>query len=221
MKVNSLLLASIALFAGLVTAAFYPSAGAPKAIVSEEMKALEIGAVAPMAEVKMKDVSGESFSLTDLKKGNGLLVIFSCNTCPFVIGHGEKEGWEGRYNGLFETCEKNEMGMVLVNSNEAKRTGDDSMDEMIKRAQEKAYKMNYVLDPGSAMADAFGARTTPHVYLFDKDLKLVYQGKIDDNVNSAKKVKAEYLNDALKNLANGKPCDPNRTEALGCSIKRI
>jgi len=78
-----------------------------------------------------------------------------------------------------------------------------------------------LLDKGHAVADAFGARTTPHVFLFDKDMKLVYKGAIDDNVESASKVQVPYVRNAITNLAAGKPIDPATTRNIGCSIKRV
>ena len=71
------------------------------------------------------------------------------------------------------------------------------------------------------MANAFGAKTTPHVFLFDKDMKLVYDGAIDDNYKDGSQVKSNYLVNALNNLEQGKEIDPNNTKALGCSIKRV
>ncbi|MGB0404046.1 MAG: redoxin family protein [Salibacteraceae bacterium] len=188
--------------------------------VANENKALEIGSEVPLSDEKMANIDGKAYSLNDLKKENGLLVVFSCNTCPFVIGNGDKEGWEGRYNDLYESALKNQMGMVLVNSNEAKRKGEDSMKNMKAHAKEQGYKMAYVIDKNHKLADAVGARTTPHVYLLDKDLKLVYRGLIDDNVNSAKEVKVKYLEGAMKEVANGRSPEPATTKAMGCSIKR-
>ncbi|MFK7756353.1 MAG: redoxin domain-containing protein [Flavobacteriales bacterium] len=187
---------------------------------SDVNEILEIGAKAPMTNVKMMDVSGESLALEDIKKENGLLVVFSCNTCPFVVG-GKGEGWEGRYNDVHLRCEKNRVGMVLVNSNEAKREGDDSFEEMKSHAKEQGYQSYYVVDENSALADAFGAKTTPHVYMFNGDMELVYKGAIDDNVESSEEVKEEWLIDALNNLGAGKEIDPNSTRQLGCSIKRV
>lgn len=177
---------------------------------------LSIGAEAPKTELKMPDISGKEISLNDVKKENGLLVIFSCNTCPFVIA------WEDRYPGLAEMCEKNNIGMALVNSNEAKRKGDDSLEEMKKHATEKSYKCYYAIDENSALADAFGAKTTPHVFLFDKNLKLVYRGSIDDTEGKKdKQPKEHYLLDAMVNMSSGKTIVPNDTKAIGCSIKRV
>jgi len=183
---------------------------------------LEIGTKAPATQLELTDISGEQKTLESLKMENGLLVIFSCNDCPFVVGRGEDtEGWETRYAGLMDYTKENNVGMVLVNSNEAKRPGIDSIEEMKKRAEEQAYSCPYVLDKDSKLADAFGAKTTPHVYLFDADLSLVYKGAIDDNVDAKKDVKKTYLKDALGALLGGKKIDPNTTKNIGCSIKRV
>lgn len=182
---------------------------------------INIGETAPQSDLKMLDVLGDEFSLNDLVGENGLLVIFSCNTCPFVVGNGEKsEGWEGRYNGIYDQVSDNNIGMVLVNSNEAKRDGDDSYEKMQEHAEAANYKMNYVVDENHVLADAFGAKTTPHVFLFDASMKLVYKGAIDDNVNKSSEVEQEYLANAIANLIAGNAIDPNSTKQLGCSIKR-
>jgi len=183
---------------------------------------LSIGAKAPKTDLKMTDISGGKISLADVKKANGLLVVFSCNTCPFVVGSEGSEGWDGRYAELQAVCDKDQVGMILVNSNEAKRDKGDSMDEMKKRAEERGFsKSHYVLDKNSELANAFFARTTPHVYLFDKDMKLVYKGSIDDNVDSPAKVTQPYLKNALNNLTSGAPINPAETKPVGCGIKRV
>lgn len=189
--------------------------------MANDNQPLAIGTEAPLQQQKMKATDGKEYSLKDLKSENGLLLVFSCNTCPFVVGTGNKEGWEGRYNNLAKLSAKNGLGMVLVNSNEAKRTGDDSMEKMIAHAKSKAYNMPYVIDKNHQLADAVGARTTPHVYLFDKNMKLVYRGLIDDNVNSSKEVKERYLEVAIQQLISGKKVNPSTTKAMGCSIKRV
>jgi hypothetical protein len=186
----------------------------------EEM--LAIGAALPGDDIELLNVDNKEVTLADIAKENGLLVIFSCNTCPFVVGNGDKsEGWEKRYPEIGELCEKLDVGMVLVNSNEAKRNGDDSFAEMQAHYKEMNYNCYYVVDENSVLADLFGALTTPHVYLFDSEFKLVYRGAIDDNVNKKKDVKEKYLNDALNNMVNGKEIKPKTTKQLGCSIKRV
>jgi peroxiredoxin len=183
---------------------------------------LPIGDAAPMTSLPMVGVDDKKHSLDELKGDNGLLVVFSCNTCPFVVGRGDKtEGWEGRYNGLAAQAESMGIGMVLVNSNEAKRDGDDSFDAMKNHADAAGYTMPYLVDNDAKLADAFGARTTPHVYLFNRNLKLAYRGSIDDNVNRATEVKKEYLQMAMKQMAADKKIKTQETKAVGCSIKRV
>jgi hypothetical protein len=135
-------------------------------------------------------------------------------------GRPGSEGWEGRYNALDAQAEALNIGMVLVNSNTAKRGGDDSYTEMKKHAADLAYTMPYVLDEDHKLADAFTARTTPHVFLFDGDFKLVYSGAIDDNARDADAVKNHWLANAMDRMAEGKRVKPDQTKALGCSIKR-
>jgi len=181
-------------------------------------KLIKIGSSAPKSDLKMTDISGESYSLSDLNMENGLLVIFSCNTCPFVLA------WEGRYAKIAEECAKAKIGMVAINSNEAKRSGDsmdDSMQAMMQHAKEKEYAFKYVLDVNSELAISFGATKTPQIFLFDKDLSLKYTGAIDDNLKNADKVENHYLLQAIENLVNEKEIDPDTTPALGCSIKRV
>jgi hypothetical protein len=188
---------------------------------NNDLKTLVPGEKAPLTDLDMQATDGKTYTLNDLAGEKGLVVIFSCNTCPFVLGSGAKEGWEERYNAIFEQAQNLQLGMVLVNANEAKRPeGGDAMADMIKRASEKAYQMPYVLDKNSQLADAFGARTTPHVFMFDAQFVLVYEGAIDDNVNAADAVKSPYLQWAMENLAHGRAITPSNTPAVGCSIKR-
>ncbi|MBL4623626.1 MAG: thioredoxin family protein [Flavobacteriales bacterium] len=187
----------------------------------EKHKTLELGADAPLTDRKMMDVSGEDFSLNDLRKENGLCVIFSCNTCPFVVGSSSNVGWEGRYNNIAKDCEQYKVGLVMVNSNAARRDDGDSMEDMKARAKEKGFLSKYVIDNNSELADEFGAKTTPHVFLFDSDLKLVYRGAIDDNHKDPEFVDEAFLFDAIDNLASGEEISPADTKATGCSIKRV
>jgi hypothetical protein len=176
---------------------------------------LELNAQAPLADRAMVDVTGQSYSLNDLKKANGLLVIFSANTCPFVLG------WEGEYPMLGQIGERNNIGVVLVNSNEALRAGDDSPQAMKDKFAAQGYNTPYVIDAGSALANAFGASTTPHVFLFDKNMRLVYTGAINDKFeNKERKVTKYYLNEAMVQLAAGQAIALPQTKSVGCSIKR-
>jgi hypothetical protein len=96
------------------------------------------------------------------------------------------------------------------------------MKSMQERAKSKGFdNCKYLLDVNSKLANAFFARTTPHVYLFDADMKLVYKGAIDDNVDDAKAVKEHYLNDAIEQLSSGKKIKTAETKPVGCGIKRV
>lgn len=176
---------------------------------------VEIGDPVPMFQHEMVDVNGNSTFLRQEMKMNGLVVIFSCNTCPFVLQ------WENRYNEIYDLCAANQIGMVLVNSNEAKRSGDDSLEKMKEKAVNGGYKMPYLMDTDHQVADAFGARTTPHVFMFDKNATLAYKGSIDDNSENPEEVSQHYLLDAIKAMTTGKSIEPNTTRSIGCSIKRV
>lgn len=181
---------------------------------------LSIGASAPATDVVLKDVTGERTDLRRITGPKGLLVIFSCNTCPFVIGSEGSEGWQGRYPAIAKACTDMGIGFALVNSNDGKRDAGDGFSDMQQQYKTQGYGGHYLLDQGHVLADAFGARTTPHVFLFDKDLKLAYKGAIDDNVGSAAEVKEHWLNDAMAAMVAGHPAKPATTRNIGCSIKR-
>ncbi|MBM3429463.1 MAG: redoxin domain-containing protein [Bacteroidetes bacterium] len=182
---------------------------------------LSIDGSAPMADEPLQNTQGGNLTLTQAKRENGLIVIFSCNSCPFVVGTPDFPGWEKQYNALYDQALKYNVGLVLVNSNEGKRTGADSFDEMKKRANEQNYMMPYLLDKNSKMADLFSAKTTPHVYYFNKEMRLVYMGSIDNIADNKRKKDIPYLSMAMQAEANGKKCKPNKTAPVGCSIKRI
>jgi peroxiredoxin len=182
---------------------------------------LKIGMKAPMTTTKMKAVDGNEYSLSDLKKENGLIVMFSCNTCPFVVGSSNFEGWEKQYNELHKLASEHNIGMVLINSNQAKRDGDDSMEEMINHAKDANYNMAYVVDENSSMANAFGAKTTPHVYVINAKDKLVYKGSVDNSWDTKRKGLKKYLYSAIDYLAHGTDMKENSTTPRGCSIKRV
>jgi thioredoxin-related protein len=179
------------------------------------------GTVLPLSDQQMLDVKTNSkMALKDYKKEKGLLVIFSCNTCPFVVGTPDFPGWERQYNRLFEQATKQNIGFILVNSNEAKRGKEDSIEEMIKRAEDQGYKMPYLVDENSTLANAFGAKTTPHIFLFNGDLKLVYSGSIDNIWDNKRTEEIPYLANAMDGLSQGKKIKPSATPPKGCSIKR-
>ena len=181
---------------------------------------LQINDKAPLQNRDMKSVNGAIYNLTGLKKDNGLIVIFSCNSCPFVVGSDDFPGWEKQYDSFYNAASENNIGFVLVNSNEGKRAQADSYEEMIKHAKEQNYTMPYVVDDQAELANAFGAKTTPHVYFFDQTFKLIYTGSIDNSWDKGRKNNQPYLFNAIYAKGKGKKIKPNSTEPKGCGIKR-
>ena len=174
---------------------------------------LEIGSTMPLKDLELADISGKNITLATAKGDAGTLVVFSCNTCPWVIR------WEDRYVSLANTYAQKGIGMIAVNSNAARFGGEDSLEEMLEHAKNNGYNFPYAQDPESELASAFGATKTPHIYLFNGDDKLVYRGAIDDNAKNAKKVDVPFLANAIDALLAGNPINPQTTKALGCSIK--
>ena len=176
---------------------------------------LKIGQKIPMQDVKIFDTSDESMTLNENIKTNGLLVVFTSNSCPFVVM------WEDRYKILEEKCMKSDFGMVYINSNQAKRSGDDSVEEMRNHSKKMGYTVPYLIDENSRLANAFGAKTTPHIFLFNSEAELSYKGAIDDNYKSINDVTKNYLLNALEEVSNQRNVSVNDTKAVGCSIKRV
>jgi thioredoxin-related protein len=175
---------------------------------------ITIGADLPKAAVKMQDVSGKMISIKDAAKANGVLVMFSCNTCPYVLKNQDRTVEIAAY------ALQKDLGVIVLNSNEAYRTKDDSFDAMKAYAKDQKYKWSYVVDKNHEIADAFGANRTPEVFMFDKNMKLVYHGAIDDNPSDATAVNRSHLKIAINELTEGKEISVKESKSVGCSIKR-
>ncbi|HLR33059.1 MAG TPA: redoxin family protein, partial [Fodinibius sp.] len=174
---------------------------------------LEIGATAPLTDTEVTDVSGEVLTLAEVAGENGLLVNFSCNTCPWV------EAWEDQYNPIAELAGEHGIGVIALNPNTAIRDGGESMEDMQQRAESSNYEFYYALDEQAKLAEAFGATRTPDIFLFNSDMELVYTGAIDDDAKSEDNVQDPFLKNAIKNMIAGDEIDPKITKALGCTIK--
>lgn len=200
----------------LITVACVAVAFAMMAFTAEEkFKTLDLGETMPIMEHPMLSTSGDKMTLKDVKQERGTVVIFSCNTCPFVVA------WEDRYNDISAIASRIGVGVVLINSNEAKRDGADSFEAMKEHAAEQNYQASYLVDESSVVANAFGAKTTPHVFMFDHNDKLVYEGAIDDNYEDKGAITAAYLQDAMMQMYKGDDITTPQTDAKGCSIKRL
>ena len=175
---------------------------------------LSIGSTLPKADVKMTEISKEEISMKDAVRKNGLLVMFTCNTCPYVVKNQE------RTKAICKYALQNNIGVILLNSNEDQRSGDDSFGAMQQYAKNQDYQWYYVVDKNNEIADAFGANRTPENFLFDKNLKLVYHGAIDDNPTDAANVGRQHLREAINDLLNGKDISVKESRSVGCTIKR-
>ncbi len=183
-------------------------------IMTRTIEPLPLGSPIPQPESKMKDISGKEVSLNDAKTDKGLLVMFSCNTCPYVIKNQSR---------AYEVCKYaggNGIGVAVLNSNEAKRGDDDSYEEMKAYAKDQGYHWYYLVDNNSALADAFGANRTPECFLFDASGKLVYHGAIDDNPSDASAVSRKHLMVAIDEMKAGKEVTVKESRSVGCNIKR-
>ena len=174
---------------------------------------VEIGSGMPGMDYKLKDISGNTTTLADVKGNKGTLVIFSCNTCPWVIR------WEDRYVSIADKYTPKGIGVIAVNSNAGRFDGDDSLEKMVKHAKKNDYNFPYAQDPRSQLASKFGATKTPHIYLFDNNDVLVYRGAIDDNARDARSVDEPYLANAIDQLIAGNPIEKPISKAIGCGIK--
>ena len=176
---------------------------------------LPIGASIPKKKKKMKDVAGMEVSFKDAMNTKGLLVMFSCNTCPVV------QAYQSRTIEVCNYARSKDIGVILLNSNEGSRDNGDSFSDMKDYAGEQHYNWPYVVDEKSVMANAFGATRTPECFLFNADGKLVYHGAIDDNQNGSDEVTRKHLKVAMDEMLQGKDIAVKTTRSVGCTIKRL
>ena len=185
------------------------------AAVMSPIEPLPLGSPIPKPEVKMKDISGRDVSLGETKTDKGLLVMFSCNTCPYVIKN------QTRTYEVLKYAKGMGVGVAVLNSNEAMRGDEDSYDAMKDYAKSQGYHWSYLVDQNHVVADAFGANRTPECFLFDGSGKLVYHGAIDDNPNNADAVTRKHLISAIDEMNAGKDVSVKETRSVGCTIKRL
>ena len=176
---------------------------------------LPIGAAIPNVDKKMKDVAGMEVSFKDVMNTKGLLVMFSCNTCPVV------HAYQSRTLDVCTYAKSKNIGVILLNSNEGSRDDGDSFSDMKDYASEQRYNWPYVVDENSVMANAFGATRTPECFLFNAEGRLVYHGAIDDNQNGPDEVTRKHLRVAMDEMLQGKDVTIKITRSVGCTIKRV
>jgi peroxiredoxin len=172
---------------------------------------IKIGDVAP--DFSLPGVDGRNYSLSDFRDKKVLVVIFSCNHCPYV------QAYEDRIIALQEEFKDKGVSFIAINSNDDKSYPEDSFENMVKRAKMKGYNFPYLRDKSQDVARVYGATHTPHIFVFDEKRRLRYTGKIDDNWREPDKVKERYLRDAILDLLEGREVRNPETYAIGCTIK--
>ncbi len=179
----------------------------------EEIGGYKIGELA--TDFSLKNVDGNTFSLSDIKDAKGYIVVFTCNECPFA------KMYEDRLIALHNKYASKGYSVVAINPNVSDDNAKESFAAMQKRADEKNFPFVYLADENHDVFPKYGAVRTPHVFLLDAERKVQYIGTIDDNAKSSEDVKVNYLEDAINALQNGKKPEPNFTKAIGCPVKAI
>lgn len=191
------------------------------AIANEDHKTLQIGAVAP--DFKLPATDGKTYSLASFKNANILVIIFTCNHCPTA------QAYEERIIKLTNDYKDKNVAVVAISPNDpnAVRLDElgysdmsDSFKEMKIRAKQKNFNFPYLYDGETqATAKAYGPVATPHVFIFDKERKLAYEGRIDDVEKPTGTPKNFDARNAIEALLNNKEVAPATTKVFGCSVK--
>jgi len=167
-------------------------------------------------DFSLKNVDNAMISLSDYKNKKGLIIIFTCNHCPFA------KAYEDRIIMLHKNNEAN-YPVLAINPNNPELEPEDGFEEMKNRATEKGFPFKYLMDEKQEIFPKFGATKTPEVFLLkieDGEFILRYKGTIDDNYQDAESVQINYIENAIKSLENGAPVTPSTTKAIGCGIKK-
>jgi peroxiredoxin len=156
---------------------------------------------------------GRTYSLSDFKDAEVLVVFFTCNHCPYVIGSDEVTR---------QTADKFKdrgVAFIGINSNSPNTNEDDSFEHMVQRMEEHKFPWVYAVDRPQEVALAYGALRTPHFYVFDKDRKLVYTGRGVDSPRDTSRMTVNDLERALEELTTDKPVSVPTTNPIGCNVK--
>ncbi len=170
---------------------------------------------ATVADFKLKNVDGNVVSLSGYKDKKGVVVVFTCNHCPFA------KAYEERIIGLDKKFASQGFPIIAINSNDAGDYEEDSFENMKKRSLEKGYSFPYLQDETQTVAKTFGATRTPHVFVLRNDggkFTVQYIGTIDDNYQDPGGVTKRYVEDAVSNILTGRPVVVTQTKAVGCAI---
>jgi len=167
-------------------------------------------------DFSLKNVDGTTVSLSDYSDQKGVILVFTCNPCPFA------KAYEQRIIQLHETYAEQGFPVVAVNPNDDELSPEDTWEGMKARASEKGYPFPYLKDETQEVYKAYGATRTPHVYLLANNggnFQVAYVGSIDDNAMDASSVVQKYLEQAIGAVVSGQNPEPASTKAIGCTIK--
>ena len=167
----------------------------------------------PAPDFSLPGVDGKTYSLESFGDAEVLVVVFSCNHCPYVIGS------EDRMIAFARDYQARGVAMVAINSNETEGHPTDSFEHMQQRAREKNFPFAYVRDDSQEVALRYGALRTPHYYVFDRERKLRYTGRMDDNPRNPGQEKTRELRDAVDALLAGRAPTVPVTNPIGCNVK--
>ncbi len=174
---------------------------------------LDIGAKAPAFRLPATD--GRTYTLDSFKDASALVVFFTCNHCPYVIGSDEVTR---------KTAEKYKakgVAFVAINSNSEQTHVEDDFAHMVTRMQENKFPWVYLRDESQDAATAYGALRTPHFFVFGKDRRLVYTGRGVDSPKETEKMTVNDLDNALEDLVAGRPARVPLTNPIGCNVKWV
>ena len=167
-------------------------------------------------DFKLKNVDGKMVSMADYKNAKGIIVIFTCNTCPF------SKIYEDRIIALNNEYASQGYPVIAINPNDPERQPGDSYKLMQARAKEKGFTFPYLVDESQEITRTYGATRTPHVFLLNKEqgkYRVAYIGAIDNNHKNPDDVSKKYLENAIEALKAGKRVSKDQTKAIGCTIK--
>ncbi len=169
------------------------------------------GADAP--DFNLKGVDGQMHSLNDYADREAVAVVFTCNHCPTAVQY------EDRLVRLQADYQERGVQLVAINPNEDDGHPTDDFEHMVQRAREKGFNFPYLRDRSQQVAKAYGALRTPHVFLSDRDRKVVYHGRIDDNPDDPGAVERHDLREALEEVLAGREVSVPETKPVGCTVK--
>ena len=164
-------------------------------------------------DFRLPSTEGTEYSLSDFDKFKYLVIFFTCNHCPYVIGSDEIT------RKTVEKFSKKGVGFVGINSNSENTYPEDSFSGMVERMSTNKFPWIYLYDKPQEVAKAYGALRTPHFYVFDNNRKLVYTGRGVDSPRDITKMKVNDLDLALDELTSGQPVLVPVTNPIGCNIK--